>query len=429
MHKVHGGMGFKDLSAFNLAMLGKQGWNFLTEPESLVTRIFKARYFPSHTYLTTQLGHNPSYVWRSIMRARFIVRGGARWSIGSDSSISILNDPWLSNGECIDGSIVGAHFVQNVTINNLMNLYNKSRKEEVVRQIFSVDIAAKILNTPLIAQVQDDCLIWKAEKNGCYSVRSAYRLCVNELIDSSHLHRPGSWSGIWKLKVPPKVKNLVWRMCRGCLPTRVRLLDKGVQCSTHCVSCNSNHEDLAHLIFYCPFTVQVWHMTGIWGAIQHAIQSTASAVETIFLLLDTLSAEQNQQLAATLWSLWKHRNLKVWDDATEVSATVVERAKNLVDNWHIANTSSIASLATQQQAQQPHGGEHSAVTLDSSTTPAVWQRPLSGRYKCNIDTAFSSSLNRTGMELTFVFGILTVHLSWQKLSVFHVFTRLMLAKH
>ena len=25
MHKSHGGMGFKDLSAFNLAMLGKQG--------------------------------------------------------------------------------------------------------------------------------------------------------------------------------------------------------------------------------------------------------------------------------------------------------------------------------------------------------------------------------------------------------------------
>lgn len=28
MHKSHGGMGFKDLSAFNLAMLGKQGWKF-----------------------------------------------------------------------------------------------------------------------------------------------------------------------------------------------------------------------------------------------------------------------------------------------------------------------------------------------------------------------------------------------------------------
>ena len=56
-------------------------------------------------------------------------------------------------------------------------------------------------------------------------------------------------------------------MWRSCLPTRVRLYDKGVYCPTQCVICSSNHEDLAHLIFYCSFVVQIWHMTGIWGDI------------------------------------------------------------------------------------------------------------------------------------------------------------------
>jgi hypothetical protein len=101
MHKTNGGMGFKDLTAFNLAMLGKQGWKLLTEPNSLVSRLFKARYFPNNTYLTANIGHNPSYVWRSILRARFIVRGGARWSIGTGRSIPILGEPWVLNGECI----------------------------------------------------------------------------------------------------------------------------------------------------------------------------------------------------------------------------------------------------------------------------------------------------------------------------------------
>jgi len=282
--KVHGGMGFKDLSAFNLAMLGKHGWKFLTEPDSIVSRIFKARYFPSCNYLMTQIGHN----------LRFIVHGGAHWSIGPASSISILNQPWIANGECIDGGIVGAHFVQNFTVNSLMNLYDKSWNEEVIRQVFSVDIADKILHTPLIAHVQEDRLIWKAERHGRYSICSAYRLCVEELVDSSHLRRLGYWSGIWKLKIPPKVKNLGWHMCRGCLSTRVRLLDKGAQCPTNCVSCPL-YEDLAHIFFNCPFAIQVWQITGLLGPIEHALSSTTLVTDTIFLLLETLSVEFNQR--------------------------------------------------------------------------------------------------------------------------------------
>lgn len=47
MHKSNGGMGFHNLYAFNLAMLGKQGWPIITSPNSLVSRTFKAKYFPN----------------------------------------------------------------------------------------------------------------------------------------------------------------------------------------------------------------------------------------------------------------------------------------------------------------------------------------------------------------------------------------------
>lgn len=35
--KEHGGMGFKDFHAFDLAMLGKQDWKFLTNANTLVS--------------------------------------------------------------------------------------------------------------------------------------------------------------------------------------------------------------------------------------------------------------------------------------------------------------------------------------------------------------------------------------------------------
>jgi len=60
--KKFGGMGFKDLTPFNVAMLGKQGWRFQTDYSSLVCRLFKAKYFPNSDFIASKIGHNPSYV-------------------------------------------------------------------------------------------------------------------------------------------------------------------------------------------------------------------------------------------------------------------------------------------------------------------------------------------------------------------------------
>ena len=107
----------------------------------------------------------------------------------------------------------------------------------------------EILRTPIFHQVEEDALIWRAEKNGQYSVKSAYHLCVDNIADDSHLHGCDS---IWRLKVPLKVKNLLWRVCRGYLRTRARLLDKGVNCTSLCGFSDEKYEDMTHVLFDCP---------------------------------------------------------------------------------------------------------------------------------------------------------------------------------
>lgn len=61
-HKTTGGMDFRNFRDFNVAIIGKQGWRFITNPNSLVSRLYKARYFPKCTFLEAEVGNNSSFI-------------------------------------------------------------------------------------------------------------------------------------------------------------------------------------------------------------------------------------------------------------------------------------------------------------------------------------------------------------------------------
>jgi len=74
---------------------------------------------------------------------------------------------------------------------HLINQSTKVWNEQLIRQIFLAETARSILNTPLYQQVHTDSLIWKAEKNGCYSVKRAYRICIEDLANNPLMRRSG----------------------------------------------------------------------------------------------------------------------------------------------------------------------------------------------------------------------------------------------
>ena len=85
--KSCGGMGFKLLKPFNLALLAKQGWRLQIANNTLVYRVFKARYFKDCDFVHASLGNRPSYVWRSIYVAQEIIKKGIRWNVGKGQKI------------------------------------------------------------------------------------------------------------------------------------------------------------------------------------------------------------------------------------------------------------------------------------------------------------------------------------------------------
>lgn len=80
--KEVGGLGFKNLTDFNVAMLAKQAWRLVNNTNPLVSQLMKAKYYPKTDFLNASLGANPSYVWRSILESQAVVRQGCRRRIG-----------------------------------------------------------------------------------------------------------------------------------------------------------------------------------------------------------------------------------------------------------------------------------------------------------------------------------------------------------
>lgn len=93
--KSAGGLGFRNIRDFNVALLGKQRWRMIEYPELLVSKIYKVRYFSDNTFLNAKIGGNPSYIWRSIMEAQSLLKRGLGCRVGRGDSVTVLNTPWL----------------------------------------------------------------------------------------------------------------------------------------------------------------------------------------------------------------------------------------------------------------------------------------------------------------------------------------------
>lgn len=145
--KLRGGLGFRKLKDFNVALLGKQGWRLIVKTGSLVERVFKARYYPEGSFLSAKVGSNLSFIWRSIMEAQVILQQGTVRRVGTDTTISITKDPWLPNDDPYVHTDNEA--IRNSNVDALMIPGQCAWDVDVIKDVFLDKDAQLIMSIPL----------------------------------------------------------------------------------------------------------------------------------------------------------------------------------------------------------------------------------------------------------------------------------------
>ncbi|KAL0427311.1 UNVERIFIED_CONTAM: hypothetical protein Slati_2905900 [Sesamum latifolium] len=210
--KMLGGLGLRNLRAFNTAMLAKQFWSLLIYPESLLGRLLKARYYPDSSILDAELGSRPSFTWRSVLSAKPVI-AGHRWRIGDGHTIRIWIDPWIPGNPSFRPSLRLEPLLPPTTVDQLFASEGGDWNVPLIESTFPPHDAQAILSIPVGRTGFQDDIIWHHTKSGSFSVKSAYHLVCN--ID--HMANPSSsysnstssragWMGIWNAKIPNKIK-------------------------------------------------------------------------------------------------------------------------------------------------------------------------------------------------------------------------------
>ena len=176
--KEVGGLGFKEIEKFNDSLLAKQVWRMINNPNSLCHRVFKTRFFPNCSILDAKDSSIGSYVWKSILSARDVIRKGMVWRIRNGYIARIKEDNWLrvKSNRSVTSPLTSLQPESKVI--SLINQDLGIWKSEMIEKFFLPHEAFIILGIPLSNRVPHDRPSWGLIANGLFTTKSAYKLLV-----------------------------------------------------------------------------------------------------------------------------------------------------------------------------------------------------------------------------------------------------------
>jgi hypothetical protein len=197
--------------------------------------VLRAKYYPQGDILKAGPKVGSSFTWQSIVAGLTTFKRGYIWRIGTGEKVDIFRDPWIPLS--VDRRVLTTRGQLGFRkVDELIDPNTGTWNEGFLRaHFYSIDVNS-ILQIPLNIHGFDGFIAWNHNRNGQFSVRSAYHLewkhsfaprSGNMAILGTSIHNP-VWKELWQLKIPSKINIFAWRSLHGLIPLKSILANRYV---------------------------------------------------------------------------------------------------------------------------------------------------------------------------------------------------------
>ncbi|XP_026384758.1 uncharacterized protein LOC113280330 [Papaver somniferum] len=147
--KSESGLGFRKAELNNLAMLVRNAWKIIENPDCMLTKILKVRYFPRTDFLNANCPDKCSWTWKCLHAIKELIKPFVSWIVGDGKFIDPWCDKWIPNlGSAIpnsltpqDPSIKVDYFIDNHTRTWNVSRFSTHFDDASVKKIVTIPLS------------------------------------------------------------------------------------------------------------------------------------------------------------------------------------------------------------------------------------------------------------------------------------------------
>jgi len=316
--KEEGGLGLKNTLEWNTSLILHHLWQVVIKAPSLWATWVNNTILKHDCFWVCKIPTDCSWIWRKILRLRYLAKPHINFIIGDGSTISLWFDPWWNHDTIattkksvifsqagLPHSALVHHLIHRgswaLPTPNARHHHIDSRFRDWLHNFtphsFDLHKPDKILWGDVAASKVKASHIW-------HSIR--------------HQRPQMSWhKAVWHRLQIQRYAHTMWLACHDRLYTKVRLIRFGALVTPDCILCVGGIEDRSHIFLTCPYSAYVLSM------LFRGIHWLPSANNWDAFIAELLGINDRPQrdlarlfFQTAIYHLWRERNIRLHNGGT-----------------------------------------------------------------------------------------------------------------